>query len=91
MQFHFFPVSLADWAMSSVLQVMKRYEGTFGERNHKFTLGKVEFVAIDAQSIDGNPNIFYHTTSLLHTCLVSNQQAFYYGVDMVVEVFSRCL
>ncbi|XP_057535708.1 uncharacterized protein C630.12 [Amaranthus tricolor] len=35
-------------------EVLERYEGTFGERNYRFTIGKVDFVVIDAQTIDGN-------------------------------------
>ncbi|KNA09611.1 hypothetical protein SOVF_152020 [Spinacia oleracea] len=42
-------------------EVMERYEGTFGKRNYNFTIGKVDFVAIDAQTIDGN--LEDHTTS----------------------------
>lgn len=40
---------------------MERYEGTFGKRNYNFTIGKVDFVAIDAQTIDGKVNIIYHS------------------------------
>ncbi|XP_021761843.1 LOW QUALITY PROTEIN: uncharacterized protein C630.12-like [Chenopodium quinoa] len=35
-------------------EFIERYEGTFGKRNYNFTIGKVDFVAIDAQTIDGN-------------------------------------
>jgi hypothetical protein len=33
--------------------VVERYEGEFGIRNHRFTIGKVEFVAVDSQTLDG--------------------------------------
>lgn len=32
---------------------MNRYEQEFGKRNYRFTAGKVEFIAIDAQTLDG--------------------------------------
>lgn len=35
-------------------EVIKRYETHFGARNHRFTIGKVDFIAIDAQTVDGN-------------------------------------
>ncbi|KAJ6701092.1 METALLOPHOSPHOESTERASE ISOFORM E [Salix koriyanagi] len=34
-------------------KVIERYEGEFGIRNRRFTIGKVEFVAVDSQTIDG--------------------------------------
>lgn len=34
-------------------QAIRRYEKEFGSRNYRFTVGKVEFIAIDAQTIDG--------------------------------------
>ncbi|KAJ6711824.1 METALLOPHOSPHOESTERASE ISOFORM E [Salix purpurea] len=34
-------------------KVIERYEGEFGIRNRRFTIGKVEFVAVDSQAIDG--------------------------------------
>ncbi|KAK9152309.1 hypothetical protein Syun_010618 [Stephania yunnanensis] len=34
-------------------KVISRYEKEFGPRNHHFNVGKVEFVAIDAQTLDG--------------------------------------
>lgn len=40
--------------MIHLLQVMERYESVFGERYYKLTIGKVDFVAIDAQTVDGN-------------------------------------
>ncbi|KAJ8768187.1 hypothetical protein K2173_021127 [Erythroxylum novogranatense] len=39
---------------SHLPQIMQRYEKEFGVRNYRFTVGKVEFVAIDAQTLDGN-------------------------------------
>jgi len=34
------------------IQVIKRYENEFGMRNYQFTVGKVDFIAIDAQTLD---------------------------------------
>lgn len=35
------------------MQVIKRYEQEFGIRNFRFTAGNFEFIAIDAQVLDG--------------------------------------
>ncbi|CAH1429089.1 unnamed protein product [Lactuca virosa] len=40
---------------SRMPQVINRYEKVFGSRNYNFTAGKVEFVAVDAQTLDGHP------------------------------------
>ncbi|XP_057454976.1 uncharacterized protein C630.12 isoform X2 [Lotus japonicus] len=42
-------------------EVIRRYEAAFGTRNYIFTVGKVDFVAVDAQTLDGNPQ--KHLTS----------------------------
>ncbi|KAJ3697141.1 hypothetical protein LUZ61_000846 [Rhynchospora tenuis] len=34
-------------------EVITRYEKEFGKRNYNFTVGKVEFLVIDAQTLDG--------------------------------------
>ncbi|KAI6700305.1 hypothetical protein NL676_014629 [Syzygium grande] len=34
-------------------EVLSRYEREFGKTNHRFTVGKVEFIAVDAQILDG--------------------------------------
>lgn len=34
------------------IQVIKRYEKEFGMRNYRFTVGKVDFIVIDAQTLD---------------------------------------
>ncbi|KAJ4790788.1 Calcineurin-like metallo-phosphoesterase superfamily protein [Rhynchospora pubera] len=34
-------------------EVITRYEKEFGKRNYNFTVGKVEFIVIDAQTLDG--------------------------------------
>ncbi|KAF8397581.1 hypothetical protein HHK36_016501 [Tetracentron sinense] len=34
-------------------EIISRYEDTFGARNYRFTVGGVEFIAIDAQTLDG--------------------------------------
>ncbi|KAL2462405.1 Cell division control protein/predicted DNA repair exonuclease [Forsythia ovata] len=39
---------------SRMPEVIRRYEKEFGARNYRFTLGKVNFIAIDAQTLDGN-------------------------------------
>ncbi|KAI3463178.1 hypothetical protein Pfo_019841 [Paulownia fortunei] len=36
-------------------EIVKRYEREFGARNFKVTLGKVDFIAVDAQTLDGDP------------------------------------
>ncbi|XP_058226971.1 uncharacterized protein C630.12 isoform X1 [Rhododendron vialii] len=38
---------------SRMPEVIKRYEKEFGSRNYQFTVGKVDFIAIDAQTLDG--------------------------------------
>jgi hypothetical protein len=35
------------------IQVIRRYEKEFGIRNYQFTVGKVDFIAVDAQTLDG--------------------------------------
>ncbi|XP_047156717.1 uncharacterized protein C630.12 [Vigna umbellata] len=42
-------------------EVIQRYEEAFGTRNYRFTVGKVDFVAIDTQTVDGHPQ--NHLTS----------------------------
>lgn len=39
---------------SQMPEVIRRYEKEFGPRNYKLTVGSVDFVAIDAQTVDGN-------------------------------------
>jgi len=34
-------------------EVLSRYEKEFGSRNYQFSAGKVDFVVIDAQTLDG--------------------------------------
>ncbi|KAJ1390601.1 Metallo-dependent phosphatase-like [Sesbania bispinosa] len=36
-------------------EVIRRYEETFGIRNYRFAVGKVDFIAVDAQTLDGHP------------------------------------
>ncbi|KAJ9190492.1 hypothetical protein P3X46_001687 [Hevea brasiliensis] len=36
-------------------EVVRRYVEGFGIRNYRFTAGKVEFIAVDAQTLDGHP------------------------------------
>ncbi|KAK7294554.1 hypothetical protein RJT34_17443 [Clitoria ternatea] len=42
-------------------EVIQRYEEIFGIRNYKLMIGKVDFIAIDAQTLDGHPH--KHLTS----------------------------
>ncbi|XP_004510595.1 uncharacterized protein C630.12 isoform X1 [Cicer arietinum] len=35
-------------------EVIRRYEETFGIRNYRFAVGKVDFIAVDAQTLDGH-------------------------------------
>ncbi|KAL1329383.1 hypothetical protein HN51_046494 [Arachis hypogaea] len=35
-------------------QVIQRYEEKFGVRNYRFTVGKVDFIVVDSQTLDGN-------------------------------------
>uniref|UniRef100_A0A7N0U6E0 Calcineurin-like phosphoesterase domain-containing protein n=1 Tax=Kalanchoe fedtschenkoi TaxID=63787 RepID=A0A7N0U6E0_KALFE len=45
-----------DYAISHPhkLKVIERYEKEFGKRNYVFRVGKLDFVSIDAQDLDGN-------------------------------------
>lgn len=36
-------------------EIVRRYEKEFGKRNYRFTVGKVEFIVVDAQTLDGHP------------------------------------
>ncbi|VFQ68971.1 unnamed protein product [Cuscuta campestris] len=40
---------------SRMPQVIRRYEKVFGVRNYHFTIGAVNFIAVDAQTLDGKP------------------------------------
>lgn len=40
-------------AKFSFLQVISRYEKEFGARNYQFSVGKVKFIVVDAQTLDG--------------------------------------
>ncbi|KAJ4844084.1 hypothetical protein Tsubulata_027514 [Turnera subulata] len=53
--------------MSHKREVVRRYEKEFGTRNYGFTVGKVEFVAVDAQTLDGQPrgNLSYNSWELV--------------------------
>jgi hypothetical protein len=44
--------------------VLSRYEKEFGSRNYQFSAGKVDFVVVDAQTLDG---MFLH----LHLCITA--------------------
>ncbi|KAL9228458.1 hypothetical protein vseg_004041 [Gypsophila vaccaria] len=41
------------WHANYKPEVIERYEGHFGRRNYRFTIGEVDFVAIDSQTVDG--------------------------------------
>ncbi|KAK9923896.1 hypothetical protein M0R45_032294 [Rubus argutus] len=62
-------------------QVIIRYEKEFGSRNYRFAVGKVEFVAIDAQAIDGNPQGY----------MASSARAFVNNVSLDVQAYPRVL
>lgn len=47
-----FPLYKLDNSIIS-MQVARQYEKEFGSRNHLFMVGKVEFLAVDAQTLDG--------------------------------------
>ncbi|KAK9078407.1 hypothetical protein SSX86_002464 [Deinandra increscens subsp. villosa] len=38
-------------------EVISRYEKVFGSRNYHYRAGEVEFVAVDAQTLDGHPQL----------------------------------
>ncbi|KAL8113617.1 uncharacterized protein C630.12 isoform X2 [Apium graveolens] len=40
---------------SRIPQVFRRYENAFGTRNYRFKVGGLDFIAIDAQTLDGHP------------------------------------
>uniref|UniRef100_A0A5B7B5Z3 Calcineurin-like phosphoesterase domain-containing protein n=1 Tax=Davidia involucrata TaxID=16924 RepID=A0A5B7B5Z3_DAVIN len=40
--------------VSRMPKVIRRYEDEFGTRNYRFTIGKVDFIAVDAQTLDGH-------------------------------------
>ncbi|KAA8541560.1 hypothetical protein F0562_022712 [Nyssa sinensis] len=40
--------------LSRTPEAIRRYEDEFGTRNYRFTVGKVDFIAIDAQALDGH-------------------------------------
>ncbi|XP_057979965.1 uncharacterized protein C630.12 isoform X2 [Malania oleifera] len=62
-------------------EVIKRYETEFGKRNNRFVLGKVEFIAIDAQTIDGHKE----------GNLPSASWGFVKNVSMDVKLYPRVL
>ncbi|KAH9714279.1 metallophos domain-containing protein [Citrus sinensis] len=39
----------------AAMLIVRRYEKEFGKRNYRFTVGKVEFIVVDAQTLDGYP------------------------------------
>lgn len=50
-------IALALWSYITIIfvtQIIKRYESEFGARNFKLTIGEVDFIAIDSQTLDGN-------------------------------------
>ncbi|CAJ1950611.1 unnamed protein product [Sphenostylis stenocarpa] len=40
-------------------EVIQRYEEAYGKRNYKFTIGNVDFIAVDAQILDGKLDFPY--------------------------------
>ncbi|KAK9726819.1 hypothetical protein RND81_05G239200 [Saponaria officinalis] len=41
------------WHANHKPEVIERYESQFGRRNYRFSIGEVDFVAIDSQTVDG--------------------------------------
>ncbi|XP_062087982.1 uncharacterized protein C630.12 isoform X2 [Humulus lupulus] len=62
-------------------EVAKRYEQEFGKRNYRFTAGKVEFIAIDAQTLDAHHQKNQASSSL----------EFVKNVSMAVRSYPRVL
>ncbi|EXB64643.1 Cell division control protein 1 [Morus notabilis] len=62
-------------------EVVNRYEKKFGKRNYRFTAGKVEFIAIDAQTLDAR-----HQQNL-----ASSPLEFVKNVSMDVQSYPRVL
>lgn len=62
-------------------EVVNRYEKKFGKRNYRFTAGKVEFIAIDAQTLDAR-----HQQNL-----ASSPLDFVKNVSMDVQSYPRVL
>lgn len=57
------------------IQVIKRYEKEFGSRNYQFTVGKVDFIAIDAQTLDGKEHLYLLTSrQSLYATIPTNTQ-----------------
>ncbi|KAL9682872.1 hypothetical protein QQ045_014682 [Rhodiola kirilowii] len=57
------------------LKVIERYEKAFGKRNYVFKVGKVDFVSIDAQDLDGRIEDKLTSTTWEFVKNVSNDKA----------------
>ncbi|PON78262.1 Calcineurin-like phosphoesterase domain, apaH type [Trema orientale] len=62
-------------------RVVNRYEHEFGKRNYRFTAGKVEFIAVDAQTLDAHHQENQASSSL----------EFVKNVSMDVQSYPRVL
>lgn len=45
-------INLFQW-INYAVQVISRYEKGFGPRNYRFNIQTVEFIVVDAQTLDG--------------------------------------
>ena len=50
-----------------MLQVISRFERGFGSRNYHFTIQEVEFVVVDAQTLDGTHTTFSFSSGIPST------------------------
>ncbi|KAL6140577.1 hypothetical protein ACLB2K_058876 [Fragaria x ananassa] len=64
-----------------VNQAITRYKKEFGSLNYRFRVGQVEFIAIDAQAIDGNPQGY----------MASSTRAFVKNVSLDIQSYPRVL
>ncbi|KAL6134805.1 hypothetical protein ACLB2K_067033 [Fragaria x ananassa] len=78
-------LSSFDWevhpGISFRRKAITRYEKEFGSLNYRFRVGRVEFIAIDAQAIDGNPQGY----------MASSTRAFVKNVSLDIQAYPRVL
>ncbi|KAF5479330.1 hypothetical protein F2P56_000162 [Juglans regia] len=67
-------------------EVIRRYEKAFGIRNYQFTVGKVNFIAIDAQTLDGK-----HGSGYPQENQASQTWDFVKNVSLDVQLYPRVL
>ncbi|KAE8714672.1 Calcineurin-like metallo-phosphoesterase superfamily protein, putative isoform 2 [Hibiscus syriacus] len=78
---------------SQMPEVVRRYEKEFGSRNYRFMVGEVEFVAVDAQTLDANQEgSFASATWDFHTLgTISWQQGNLYPSFMLLSIRNSSL